>query len=61
MSTRAAPDYVQLRDKLDRYSEGLANFDAVISGECDAEAFTPQVVILLRAGSAAEPAPGFSA
>jgi hypothetical protein len=39
---QSAPSYVQLRDKLDKYSEGLANFDAVISGECEAEVFVPK-------------------
>ena len=39
---QSSPSYVQLRDKLDKYSEGRANFDAVISGECEAEVFVPK-------------------
>ena len=40
---QSSASYLQLRDKLDKYSEGLANFDAVISGECEAETFTPKM------------------
>ncbi len=40
---QTSPSYVRLRDKLNAYSEGLANFDAIIPGECDAAAFTPQM------------------
>jgi hypothetical protein len=39
---QTSPSYMQLRDKLNEYSEGLANFDAVIPGDCDAEAFIPK-------------------
>ena len=39
---QSSPDYVRLRDKLNRYSEGLANFDDVIPGDCEADAFTPK-------------------
>jgi hypothetical protein len=38
---QSSPSYVHLRDKLNEYSEGLATFDAIIPGGCDAEAFTP--------------------
>ena len=40
---QTSPAYVQLRDKLNKYSEGLANFDAIIPGECDAETFAPKL------------------
>ena len=40
---QSSPSYVQLRDTLNAYSEGLANFDAIIPGDCDAEGFTPKL------------------
>ena len=40
---QSSPSYVRLRDTLNAYSEGLANFDAIIPDECDAAAFTPKM------------------
>lgn len=40
---QVSPGYVQIRDKLNRYSEGLANFDDIIPGDCDAENFSPKL------------------
>lgn len=40
---QTAPGYMQLRDKLNKYSEGLATFDAIIPGDCEAESFTPKM------------------
>ena len=36
-----SPDYVQLREKLDAYVEGKTDPNAILSGGCDAAAFTP--------------------
>lgn len=40
---QTSPGYVQLRDKLNQYSEGLATFDAIIPGDCDAQDFSPNL------------------
>ena len=39
---QSSPSYVQLRDRLNKYSEGLVNFDEIIPGDCEAEVFTPK-------------------
>ncbi len=38
---RTSPAYVQMRDKLNAYSEGRAKPDAILPGDCDAASFTP--------------------